>query len=293
MPLRCLLKQDSSIPLEVDGVRLETVRRQSVDEIRATPIQRGNEQLPLGDFFDVSGSAADDNELIWVGDCSRVKLIGAHLSSGRIRVEGNAGMHLGAEMTGGEILVDGNAGDWVGAEMHGGRIRVHGNAGHLVGAVYRGGRRGMTGGEILINGDAGNEIGHTMRRGTIAVGGRSGDAPGFNMIAGSILLFGEAGIRPGAGMRRGTILLARCRDKESDSQNPALCPQGPAPKRPEMLPTFKFACTYRPVFLRFYLRWLASCGFPVPPDCLEAAYHRYCGDFLEEGRGEILVRAGD
>ena len=274
MPLLISLKEPSSIPLEVDSIQLESVRGQTVDEVKSTLIQRGNEQVPLGEFFDITGSAADDNELVWEGDCSRVKLIGTHLGQGRIRVEGNAGMHLGAEMSGGEIIVNGDAGDWVGAEMHGGRIHVHGSAGHLAGAVYRGGHRGMTEGEILIDGNAGNEIGHTMRRGTIAVGGRTGDATGFNLIAGSILLFGETGIRPGAGMRRGTIGFLGTADP------------------PDLLPTFKFACTYKPVFLRFYMRHLQSQGFPVPDGCLDAEYHRYCGDFLESGKGEIFIRTG-
>jgi formylmethanofuran dehydrogenase subunit C len=182
-------------------------------------------------------------------------------------------MHLGAEMRGGEIFVSGNAADWVGAQMHGGRIHIRGNAGDLVGAVYRGGRRGVTGGEILIDGDAGSEIGHTMRRGLIAVGGRAGDAVGFNLIAGSILLFGEVGIRPGAGMKRGTIVL--CGKKTP----------------PKMLPTFKFAGVSQPVFLRFYLLRLRELGFFMADECFQADYHRYCGDFLELGKGEILIRA--
>ena len=179
-------------------------------------------------------------------------------------------MHLGAEMRGGEIIVNGNAADWAGAEMHGGHIHVRGNAGDLVGAVYRGGRRGMTGGEILIDGDAGDEIGHCMRRGLIAVGGKAGDAAGFQLIAGSILLFGEAGIRLGAGMRRGTIALF-----------------GKAAP-PPLLSTFRLACVYRPVFLRFYLVQLRQMGFAVAEECFSADYHRYCGDFLELGKGEIL-----
>lgn len=271
MPLIITLRNKTSIPVEVDSIQLETVREQSPDQVQATLVHYGNKQLPLGEFFDVSGSAADD-EIVWQGDCGHVKLIGANLKSGRIRVEGNAGMHLGAEMTGGEIEVQGNAADWVGAEMHGGRIRVRGSAGHLVGAVYRGGRRGMTGGEILIDGNAGNEIGHTMRRGLIAVGGRSGDAPGVGMLAGTILLFGEPGIRPGAGMRRGTIGFLG----------------SAAP--PDPLPTFRFSCTYRPVFLRFYLKHLVAEGFPVPDEYFDDDYHRYSGDFLESGKGELLVR---
>jgi formylmethanofuran dehydrogenase subunit C len=273
MPLVITLNQKTSIPVEVDSIQLETVRAQTADEVKGTQVQYGNKQVPLGEFFDVSGSAADDDEIVWEGDCGHVKLIGSHLKQGRIRVEGHAGMHLGAEMTGGEIVVHGNAHDWVGAEMHGGRITVHGNAGHLTGAVYRGGRRGMTGGEILIHGNAGNEIGHTMRRGLIAVAGKVGDAAGIALIAGSLLLFGETGIRPGAGMRRGTIGLL-------GSEEP-----------PDMLPTFKFSCTDQPVFLQIYLRHLLSLGFPVPEECLHASIDRYCGDFLEFGKGEILVRS--
>ena len=271
MPLTIRLRDKTSIPVEVDSIQLETVREQSSDEVKATLVQYGNKAVPLGEFFDVEGSAADD-EIVWEGDCSHVKLIGTFLKSGRVRIEGNAGMHLGAEMSGGEIVVNGNAGDWVGAEMHGGRIHVHGNAGHLIGAVYRGGHRGMTGGGILIDGDAGNEIGNSMRRGLIAVGGRSGDAPGVAMIAGSIFLFGETGIRPGAGMKRGTIAFFN----------------GAA--APEMLPTFKAAGLCEPVFMQTYLRHLASLGFPVPDEA-GGSFRRYNGDFLELGKGEILIRA--
>ncbi len=273
MPLTITLRNKTSIPVEVDSIELETVVTQTSDQVKSTLVQYGNKQLALGEFFDVSGSAAEDWEIVWEGNCSHVKMIGNKLSSGRVRVEGNAGMHLGAEMTGGEIIVNGNAGDWVGAEMHGGRIHVHGNAGHLIGAVYRGGRRGMTGGEILIDGNAGNEIGHTMRRGLIAIGGRSGDGTGFNMIAGSVFLFGETGIRLGAGMRRGTIGLF---DGET---------------APDMLSTFKFAGVFLPTFLRFYLLELQARGFCLPDGCMNAEYRRYCGDYLESGKGEILIRA--
>ncbi len=265
------LRNPSSIPLEVDSVKLQAVREQSVDEVKATLIQRGNKQVSVGEFFDVTGSAADDETLVWEGDCAKVKLIGSHLSSGSIRVEGNAGMHLGAEMTGGEIIVTGDAGDWVGAEMHGGRIHVQGNTGHLVGSVYRGGSKGMTGGEILIDGNTGNEIGHAMRRGLIAVGGRAGDAAGVSMIAGTIVIAGETGIRYGIGMKRGSIVLL--------GDNP-----------PDMLPTFKYSGTYRPTILRVVLSHLEANGWSMPQRSLDATYHRHHGDFLELGKGEILTR---
>ncbi len=272
MALVIALREKTSIPVEVDSIQLDQVRQQSADQIKSTLVQYGNKQVELGQFFDVSGSASDDNQLVWEGDCSHVKMIGANLTEGSIRVEGNAGMHLGVHMSGGTVEVQGNSGDWTGAEMSGGRIIVHGNAGHLLGAVYRGGRRGMTGGEILVHGDAGNEIAHTMRRGLIAVGGRAGDGAGIAMLAGSLFLFGETGIRPGAGMRRGTI---------------GLFGNTPATR---LLPTFKYATTYQPVFLQFYFRHLEGLKFPLPDGCSSTSYDRYCGDFLESGKGEILVR---
>jgi len=268
MPLEITLREQVSIPLEVDPIRLETVRELTADQVKSLTVFHGNKEPELGEFFDVKGSA-NDNEMVWAGDCSKVKLIGTHLTEGTVRVEGNAGMHLGAEMKGGTVIVNGNAADWVGAEMHGGRIHVRGNAGHLVGAVYRGGRRGMTGGEILIDGDAGNEIGHTMRRGLIAVGGNARDGVGFNMIAGTILVFGSSGIRHGAGMRRGTIGLF-----------------GEAEK-PDILPTFRYAGRYSPLFLRLYLSHLTVLGFDASR--IPESFDRYAGDFLELGKGEILT----
>ena len=82
MPLTLTLKQPTSIPIEVDSIRLEVVREQSPDQIKTTLVQYGNKPSELGEFFDVSGSAADDEHLVWVGDCSKVKLIGAGLQSG-------------------------------------------------------------------------------------------------------------------------------------------------------------------------------------------------------------------
>ncbi len=83
MPLVLRLKARSTIPLEVDAVQLETVREQSTVAAARTLIQYGNTQVPLGDLFDVTGSAAD-NQIIWEGDCSTVKLIGAGQKEGRI-----------------------------------------------------------------------------------------------------------------------------------------------------------------------------------------------------------------
>ena len=60
-----------------------------------------------------------------------------------------------------------------------------------------------------------------------------------------------------------------------------------APATP--LPTFAFACVYRPPFLRLYLRRLRALGLTVSDEQLEGRYARWSGDGLELRRGEILI----
>lgn len=271
MPLILKYQAATTIPVELHGLTPDALAQRSLAEIERLPIQYGNRQVPLAELFDVSGSAAD-GELHLEGDLRSVHGVGAQMTAGTIRIEGDAGRHLGSQMRGGEIHVAGSAGDWVGAEMRGGLIHVRGDAGNQVGGAYPGSRRGMNGGTILIGGRAGDELGHTMRRGTVAVGGDVGDGTGFNMIAGSIYVFGRCSVQPGAGMRRGTIGLF-------------------GPERPTLLPTFRQASTYQPSFLRFALLELRRPGFDVPEPLLARRITLYHGDFLALGRGEILVAA--
>lgn len=262
----------TTIPIEAECLTPDRLRPLSVAEVLALPVQHGNVQVPLGEFFDADGDPADGDVRI-EGDCARVKLIGAGMTNGRIVVDGSVGMHLGAEMRGGSIEVTGDASDWVGAEMRGGQIRVRGKAGHLVGAGYRGSPVGMRGGVILIHGAAGNEIGSGMRRGCIAVGGECGDFAGTAMIAGSILLFGKPGLRLGAGMKRGTIAVFA--------------------GQPVVLPTFRYTCTYRPTFLNLYLGQLRDWGYAVPEGAMRGEYRRYGGDLVSLGKGELLWWSGN
>jgi formylmethanofuran dehydrogenase subunit C len=271
MPLVLRYQATTSVPVEVEGLVPAAARGKPLAEIERINVFHGNRQLPLAEFFQVSGDPSDGC-IEFEGDLAGVHWIGAKMAEGSIRVAGNAGRHVGSEMTGGEIHVDGNAGDWVGGEMHGGFIHVRGSAGHLVGAAYRGSARGMTKGTILIGGDVGNEVGHTMRRGLIVVGGSAGDFACLNMIAGSMFVLGTCGIRPAAGMRRGTLALL--------GDNP-----------PPLLPTFRLAGRARPQFLRLYLLALRKHGYRIPDSFLSAEYLLYSGDFVAVGRGEILIRA--
>jgi formylmethanofuran dehydrogenase subunit C len=260
----------TTIPVEAECLRPDTLAGKSLAEIAALQVQHGNAPAALGEFFKIDGDAGDLH-LVIDGDCGRVKLIGTGMTSGRIDIHGDAGMHLGSEMKGGEIHVHGNASDWVGGEMRGGRIHIHGDAGHLVGAAYGGAAVGMRGGVILIDGKAGNEIGGNMRRGLIAVGGDSGDFPGVPMIAGSVFVFGTPGIRPGAGMKRGTIAVAG---------------------KLALLGTFRYDCEFEPVFLRMYLRQLSEWGFMAAERFLQGSWRRYSGDLVALGKGEVLHWCG-
>ena len=152
--------------------------------------------------------------------------------------------------------------------MHGGRLVVHGSAGRQLGGVYAGERAGMRGGEIVVHGDAGPQAGAGLRRGLIAIAGRAGEAAGLRMLAGTIVALGGVGARAGAGMRRGSIVTM-------------------APVTP--LATFVYACTYRPPFLRLYLRRLRALGLDVSDAQIDGRYARWCGDSLELRRGEILI----
>jgi formylmethanofuran dehydrogenase subunit C len=270
MTITLKIKTAATLPIEVEGVLPETCVGKSLAQIETTPIFFGKEKLALAELFAVSGSA-DDERLVFEGNCRSVHWIGAKMARGEIRVEGSAGRHLGSQMSGGTIGVTQDCGDWIGAEMRGGRIEVHGSAGHQAGAAYRGSARGMRGGEILIHQDAGNEVGARMRRGLIAIAGSCGDSPGYAMLAGTILLFGQVGHRPGANMKRGTLACF-------------------AAERPELLPTFRMSSRFAPSFMPLLLKALARRGFS-PPGPSPKVFDLYNGDFLEGGRGEILMAA--
>lgn len=268
------LKQEFTIPLEAEAIRPDALKGLSPAEIERLPVLHGNLTARLADFFSVHGEASVESEdtIRLEGNLSRVKYLGQGMTRGRMEIIGDAGMHLGAEMRGGSIVVHGDAGDWVGAEMRGGSIRVEGAAGHLVGGAYRGSEMGMRGGTILVRGGAGNEVGCAMRRGLIAVGGDVGDFAGVMMRGGSLLVFGRLAIRAGAAMKRGSIV--------SYERGAGL---------PAMLPTYQYACDYRPVWLRLLLRQLQEWGFEVPGPSIGGSYRRYAGDFTELGKGEILI----
>ena len=270
MSLTLKYRAKSSVPVELEGVVPDRLRDKSLPEIERLAIYHGNRQVALAELFGVSGDPSDDR-IDLEGDLASVHHIGYGMTGGTVHVHGNAGRHVGGEMSGGRIVVDGDAGDYTGGEMHGGLIDVTGNAGHRIGAAYPGSKQGMTDGTILIGGNVGSEAGASMRRGTLVVGGSCGDGAGFNMIAGSILVFGSCGARPGAGMRRGTIGLF-----------------GTEPIK--LLPTFRTAGRFRPLFLPLLFRELSNLGFPIEHALLKSDLLLSHGDLVALGKGEVWVR---
>jgi formylmethanofuran dehydrogenase subunit C len=266
--LTLTLREQPTVPLETEGLTADRLAGRDRAEVEAIPVWHGNRQSQVADFFAVSSGAGDDDEVRVEGDLRRVKFLGAGMTGGRLTVVGDAGMHTGADLRGGELVVAGDVGDFAGVGMRGGRLVVEGSAGHQLGGSHPGERAGMLGGEILVHGDAGDQVGTGLRRGLIAVGGTVGDAAGLGMLAGTIVALGAFGARPGAAMRRGSIV---------------------AMSRPALLPTFGFACSYRPPFVGLYLRRLRGLGLPVSDEQIEGTYARWSGDGVELRRGEILV----
>jgi formylmethanofuran dehydrogenase subunit C len=269
MPLTLTLREPPIVPLETEGLGPVPYAARGRGEIEALTVWHGNRRAQVADFFTVSGSG--DEEMRVEGDLRRVKFLGAGMDGGRLIVASDAGMHTGAGMRDGELIVEGDVGDFAGVGMRGGRLVVKGSAGHHLGGAHPGVRAGMRGGEILVHGDAGDQVGAGLRRGVIAVAGRVGDAAGLRMLAGTIVALGELGAAPGAAMRRGTIV---------------------AMSQVALLPTFAYACSYRPPFLRLYLRRLRELGLPLTEEQIEGRYARWSGDGLELRRGEILIYEG-
>ena len=269
MTLKLTLHTAPDVPLETPCLNPDSLSGMTADDVARQQVMHGNQSASVGDFFSVEGSA---NEVLNIeGNLSRIKYIGAHMQSGTVNISGDVGDHLGSGMSGGEITVNGNAGNWVAPEMSGGRITIMGDAGHMVGSAHRGSAAGIAGGEIIVHGNARNETGHAMRNGLIVVGGTSGDFTGVDMLAGTIVVLGEMGTRTGAGMKRGSII----------SMQPA-----------EMLPTFEYACLYKPTFLRLLLLYLKTIKLDISTDQINGQFKRWCGDAVELNRGEILLFNG-
>ena len=189
---------------------------------------------------------------------------------GKIRFVGQLDRvdRLGAGLSEGEVIVDGSVGREAGLAQSGGRLDIGGDAGPRAGAAPLGFKRGMTGGELIVRGSAGAEAGAAMRRGLLVILRAAGERTGLGMIAGTVVVFGSVGADPALWSKRGSVV---------------------ALGRVTPPPSYFYACTCQPVYLRLLLtRLRSSYGLPVRPRHLNGLYRRYSGDMAELGKGEIL-----
>ena len=191
----------------------------------------------------------------------------------RVAIEGDLRRAHGVAqgMSAGELIVDGAVGDDFAAGLRGGSIVVRGNAGDRVGGAAPGASKGMTGGEIIVTGSAGARAGERMRRGLIVVGGDAGDHAAHAIIAGTVVVLGRTGANAGRGNKRGSLVAV------GGIEVPA---------------TYRYACTFDPIYLRLLFTDLRRRHHLALDDgVIGGRYRRYCGDAGEPGKGEILARA--
>ena len=266
---------ETSIPIEAENITPDLVAGMQISEIEKLTVYEGNKQSNMSDLFEISGEVTKEvgeQVIVVEGDTTLVKYIGSSMSSGKIIVEGNAGMHLGSRMTGGEIQVKGSVDDWAGAEMTGGYIRINKNAGNRLGSAYRGSPEGMTGGVIVVDGNVGQECGAFLRRGMIVIRGAVAPFAGVHMNGGQIFAFGHISKRLGASAKGNGGFIACLGGVE------------------QMLPTYIYDSTYKPVFMRVYLQQLSeNLGVKEAANFMDAQFERFSGDLACGGNNEIFV----
>ena len=209
------LKISPIFPLEAETITPDQFAGKSIADIKNLIVYHGNEEKTIGDFFNISGTTGDINDLKIVieGDLSIVKRIGEKMSGGEIIINGNVGMHVGNEMINGKILVNGNAGDWAGAMLKGGELEITGDAGHYVGAAYRGYWKGMMNGVIKVKGKIGDEAltwvngSKPGKRFPTLICGSAGSFLGIHSHGGTIIVEGDCNRCIGADQVRGTIVV--------------------------------------------------------------------------------------
>ena len=81
------------VPIEAECISPDIFKDESLDGIRGLPILWGNRQKTLGEVFDVKAEGSDGSQIRIEGHVGWVKHIGAKMTGGSIRIQGDAGMH--------------------------------------------------------------------------------------------------------------------------------------------------------------------------------------------------------
>ena len=107
-------KELPTVPLEVE-ISPDKVAGKSIDDVKKFPILKGNREKELGEYFEVTGTTAEnaaDIKIIIDGNVDSVKYIGKEMTAGEILIKGSTGMHTGDDMKGGKITIEGDCADF-------------------------------------------------------------------------------------------------------------------------------------------------------------------------------------
>ncbi|HIQ32839.1 MAG TPA: formylmethanofuran dehydrogenase subunit C, partial [Methanothermococcus okinawensis] len=256
------LKEDITVPVELDALLPEKMEGMDVEEIKDIEIPQGRTTVKVGDLFEVEIEESDIPKMTIKNSSFKLKRVGEGMTTGEIVIEGDVGMHLGADMKGGRIVVNGNVDNWAGQGMKGGELIIKGNARDYLGSAYRGGYRGMSGGLIVVEGNAGHEIGEHMHGGMIHVKGNVGYFAGIHAKGGIIKIDGDVLGRLGAEMIKGAIVVKG--------------------RVPEVLPSFKYEGIVENPLIKVKKK---EEGVRI-----EGVYHMFTGDYVsKKPKGQLYI----
>lgn len=259
------LKKDLAQRLDVSPLTPDVLAEKSTQDIAATLLWFGKQQIRADEAFDITGN--DASNIAFKNSSDKLDYIGSQMKSGSITIQGNAGNYLAFQMRKGEITLNGNALDFAASGMAGGTLKVNGNVADFLGGAIIGERRGMRGGMVIVTGNAGDRVGDQMRRGIILIEGNVGQYCASRMLAGTIGVLGKVGEYIGFGMRRGTLLLTQTPTLHATMQD---CGVHTLPFLSLMFKAFQDLPT------RF-------------AQIKQNRVQRYAGDLGNDGKGEILV----
>jgi formylmethanofuran dehydrogenase subunit C len=266
--LTFILKALSQQRIDLSPLTPDMLAGKSHKDINKILLHTGNRKLPLAELFRIKGT--DAANIIFANACDKLDHIGAGMTGGQIRIDGDAGAYLAFGILGGHISVNGSTGAYVACGMKNGLVEIKGDAGDFLAAALPGDHRGMAGGTVIVRGNAGDCVGDHMRRGAVLIEGNAGSYCAARMTAGTIAVLGKCGNNAGFAMRRGTLLLRNM---------------------PAHLPiTFNDCGSH--VFNFMPLLTQAWKPFGGPFARLPKAHRpmqRYMGDLANNGKGEMLV----
>ena len=254
--------------IDMSPLTADKLADKSRKEIELITLQSGTRKIPAAEIFRIKGD--DAANIVFADACDKLDHIGATMTGGRIRIDGDAGAYLAFQVSGGNIILSGSAGAYAASGMKKGLVEIKGNAGDFLAAALPGDQRGMSGGTVIVRGNAGDRVGDHMRRGAILIEGSVGDYCAARMTAGTIAVLGNVGILPAFAMKRGTLLLR---------------------KMPQHLPaTFNDCGTHTFSFLPMLtLSWQIHGGKFARLPKAKSPMQRYMGDLANNGKGEILI----